>query len=655
MTSKSRQIPWLYMLLLAVTGAGVTIPAQAADSDVMAAYEAYQRKDTATLSQLSATMQNDLLAMYPQYFLLNLELDRQPAYAIEAFTRQYDGAALAEKLLGDWLEAQAVQGNYATASSLTSRLRNPDRSEACAIAVIQARTGNPAALEKVRQEWMGQGKQPETCQIAATALAGSTLVKPEERWTRLNMLLRQGKVMAASELALQMGERLSPEQLNQLAENPEAALMLPVDTRLQQSVYSFVLARLADRNVDEAANRLLADSSRLSPTLRAQAYRVLAMETYSNVSKNGFDRRILDWFRQSAGVPLAADEADAYARIAVRYGVWQDVLIALDALPEHAKQERVWRYWFARASESTSQPGAQQIARSFYSELANESDYYGLLARDRLGQRFSRLPASYNPTPQDLSRADQDVHLRRAFLLRQLGMPADFYNREWNWGIRMASVAGDDAKILAAAQRAQQNQWFDRSIHAADRADKLQNAALRFQTPFREQVSRYSQEVGLDPAWAYGLMRQESRFVMNARSHVGAGGLMQIMPNTGKWIAGKLGERYSASALGEIDTNVRYGTFYLKHVLTQLDDQPVLATAGYNAGPSRAKRWQDDQALPVDQYTESIPFLETRDYVKQVMTNAAHYGLLFNQGPQSIEQRMGRSIPSRSGAGIVGP
>ena len=627
----------------------------AADTDVVRAFEAYQRKDVATLSQLAQTMQNDRLAMYPEYFLLNLDLENQPFSAIDSFTRRYDGAALSEKLLGDWLEAQAQNGNFATARPLTARLRNPDRSEACAIAVIHANTGDPQALSTVQREWMGQGKQPETCQQAATLLARSALTTEEDRWTRLNALLRQGRVMAASELAMQMGQNLPVDQLTRLAENPDAAMSLPVNSRLDQSIYGFALARLADQNLDSAFNRVLADQSRLSSTALAQAYRILAMESYANVSRNGFDDRALNWFRQSAGVPLAADEADAYARLAVRAGSWPDVLKALDALPAQDKQERVWRYWFARASENNNQPGAQQIARTFYSELANDDDYYGLLARERLGRAFDRLPNAYQPNRNDLARADQDVHFQRAMLLRQYGLPAEWSNREWNWGVRMASVQNDDAKILAAAQRAQEAQWFDRSIHAADKAIRLQNSALRFQTPFRDTVVRYSQQVGLDPAWAYGLMRQESRFVMNARSSVGAGGLMQVMPDTAKWIARRLGEPYSPAALSDMNTNIRYGTFYLSHVLEQLGGQPVLATAGYNAGPNRAKRWQGDRALPVDQYTDSIPFLETRDYVKQVMTNAMHYGLLFNQQPQSITQRMGHQIPPRSDRGIVWP
>jgi len=130
---------------------------------------------------------------------------------------------------------------------------------------------------------------------------------------------------------------------------------------------------------------------------------------------------------------------------------------------------------------------------------------------------------------------------------------------------------------------------------------------------------------------------------------------MQVMPSTAQWVAKRMGERYDSSQLSDMETNIRYGTFYLNHIYGELGSQPVLATAGYNAGPLRAKRWQPNNApLAADQYTETIPFSETRNYVKQVMTNAVHYGLIFNQGGQSITKRMG-TIPTPNNQDIVGP
>ncbi len=126
--------------------------------------------------------------------------------------------------------------------------------------------------------------------------------------------------------------------------------------------------------------------------------------------------------------------------------------------------------------------------------------------------------------------------------------------------------------------------WYDRAIYAADRTTNKHNDTYRYVTPHKTNVVSHSYNAGIDPAWAYGLMRQESRFVTSARSHVGAGGLMQIMPDTAKLIARQMGETYNPAALSEMNTNIRYGTFYLSMIQGQLSNNPVLATAGYNAG-----------------------------------------------------------------------
>jgi soluble lytic murein transglycosylase len=223
--------------------------------------------------------------------------------------------------------------------------------------------------------------------------------------------------------------------------------------------------------------------------------------------------------------------------------------------------------------------------------------------------------------------------------------------REWNWSLRGA----DDRLLLAAAEVAREANWYDRAIYAADRTKVLHNYDLRYLAPFRDAVREYARSTGLDEAWVYGLMRQESRFVSQAKSGVGAGGLMQLMPATAKWVAGKLGLRYETGMVNDAGTNVQLGTYYLRHVLDKLSSQPVLATAGYNAGPNRARGWQEaDKSLEAPVYIESIGFSETRDYVKKVMTNAVYYAQAFGQGAQSLSARLG-TIPPRNPQEIEGP
>ena len=146
-------------------------------------------------------------------------------------------------------------------------------------------------------------------------------------------------------------------------------------------------------------------------------------------------------------------------------------------------------------------------------------------------------------------------------------------------------------------------------INSAERTDKKLNYNLRYISPFRDLTERYAAQAGVDPAWVYGLIRQESRFMIGARSNVGAHGLMQVMPATAREIAGKIG--MSPDQLHTMDGNIRMGTWYLGDAKRRLSNDEVMATAGYNAGPSRARRWQAATPLEGAIYAETIPFNET--------------------------------------------
>ncbi len=172
----------------------------------------------------------------------------------------------------------------------------------------------------------------------------------------------------------------------------------------------------------------------------------------------------------------------------------------------------------------------------------------------------------------------------------------------------------------------------------------------RFPTPHREQVVARSRDIGLDPAYVYGLIRQESRFVVEARSQVGASGLMQVMPATARWTARKIGlTDWRPQQITERDTNIQIGTAYLKFALDDFEGSLPLAAAAYNAGPSRARAWRNGPVLPGEIWAENIPFEETRDYVQRVLTNTVNYAALMSPAPQSLRQRLG-TVGPRSGA-----
>ena len=206
------------------------------------------------------------------------------------------------------------------------------------------------------------------------------------------------------------------------------------------------------------------------------------------------------------------------------------------------------------------------------------------------------------------------------------------------------------ARLLAASQWGEKHLLLHRAINTAIKVAEHYPVEheLLYPHPFKDQIEKFSEKADIDSNWVYGLIRQESRFIAAAQSHVGANGLMQIMPATAKWIAKELEiEDFEPESIYEINTNIYFGTTYLRSLLNRLDNNMILATAGYNAGPNRASRWQ--QALPQLTegaiFVETIPFTETRNYVQNVMANTVEYA-----------HSEGKTIPSfRNWLGNIDP
>jgi soluble lytic murein transglycosylase len=260
------------------------------------------------------------------------------------------------------------------------------------------------------------------------------------------------------------------------------------------------------------------------------------------------------------------------------------------------------------------------------------------------------------PTAEEMAQARANPSLPRAVKAIAMGLRSEGV-REWNYGTNLVNAQGQsgrmtDREMLAAAHWACEQEIWDRCINTSERTSMSQmDPALRFPMPFQAAVVQRAKEINLDPAFVYGLIRQESRFIMDARSHVGASGLMQVMPATARWTAKKIGmKNFSLDQINQRDTNIAIGTAYLKLVLESMDNSMAMAAAAYNAGPSRPRRWRapDQGKGPVLEaaiWAENIPFNETRDYVKKVLANTTNYAALISGQPQSLKARLGKVGP----------
>lgn len=619
-----------------------------ADSYFNQAEREASRGNTSQLANYQQLMASSSLGMYPEYWQLNRNLDSQPASVIVSFANRYPQTAMAEKLAADYAEAKARVGDYEAVRQVASYITNPDASESCAIALGFNHGGDSMrAYTQKGNVWLDTDKKlPQLCQQLATELNNNPMIGNDDREQRLYRMLRVGNNGDIVQLASRLGTAISYNQLMTVSNNPNAFFAqlgsMPT-TSTNRYLYLYGLGQLAKKSVNEAAMQLNYDLGRnpqfFDAKTRQYAYRTLGVARMNVNTDQGFSSEAVDWMQQSNGVPFNFEEAEDYAQAAIRFSRWTDLAQAIGAMDYKNQQQPIWQYWLAKAYKMG---GNSQQANQIFSQLAQTNDYYGLLAKDQLGQRFDRLPTNPSPTNNDYSRLAGDSFFNRAFTLYRLSANPTYTNREWNWAVKQARDRGDNAMILAAAQTASDMGWYDRAIYALETTKTISNSALAFPMPHQSSVVQYSRQAGIDPAWAYGIMRQESRFNIGARSGVGAGGLMQIMPDTARYIARKLGKPYDASRVAGGDTNIRYGTYYMGDILAKLGGQPVLATAGYNAGPNKAKTWQPENgSLAADQYVETIPYSETRHYVKAVMENATNYAVLLGGSNQPISQRMG--------------
>jgi soluble lytic murein transglycosylase len=307
--------------------------------------------------------------------------------------------------------------------------------------------------------------------------------------------------------------------------------------------------------------------------------------------------------------------------------------------PALRRKDPAWAYWYARAQK---QLGDDALAKENFQALAEQFNFYGQLAREELGVPIY-VPKRTHVDESLVKQASQKKGFARAERFYAMGLRFEG-NREWNWELRNLT----DRQLIASAEHAKRIGLYDRAVNTADRTKTEHDFTLRYPTPYKDSLLPIAQQVGLDVNWAYGLIRQESRFIMNAKSNVGASGLMQVMPSTAKYVAKKIGMNgFTVNQLGDTHVNLTLGSNYLNMVLQDLEGSWAMASAAYNAGPSRPKQWREKLQRPVEGaiFAETIPFNETRTYVKNVLSNANYYAAIANNKPGSLKDKLGTVIP----------
>ena len=635
--------------LHAQTNGKARAPAVSQDERFLAAREAFRVGQYPKVAEQAPHLRGYVLEPYVEYYLLRMKLEEASAAQAREFLIRHQGTYIADQLRRDWLKNLGKRQDWATFEAEFPALVGEDPELTCFALQARWKRGDASALEELRPLWTAPRDLPEGCVPLAEAEIAAGKLTARHVWDRVRSLLEAGQMSSAKRSVqyLPAGEAPDERTLDRIRRAPvgfiERADKLDLKKRANRELLLFAFARTA-RSDPEAGPSHFPHKLQERLPVEDQAW------VWGQFATQGAKRHLpaaLDWYARAEGAALSEEQLEWWVRAALREEQWATVRIVIERMGPLQRTEPTWTYWRARALRAA---GDKEAATALFTRLAGEYHFYGKLAREELGQPFSIPSRGYAPGEEAVTRMAANPALQRGLALLRLQQRVEGV-REWNWALR----GMDDEQLLAAAEFARRAEVWDRAINTADRTVGTHDFGVRFLAPYREVFAQRARDQGLEEPYVLGLVRQESRFIPDVRSVAGASGLMQLMPATARWVARQTGMKdYTPARVTDVEVNVALGTSYLKYVLDELDGSPVLAAAAYNAGPGRARKWKADRPLEGAIYAETIPFNETRDYVKKVLSNTMYYAALYGSGEaKPLKVRLGTIAPRRNGEGYA--
>ena len=632
------------------TANGQIVTQNKSDDVILEMNQAFKKNDKAQLSRLLPKAKGHALESWAAYWELRVRLDQASTAEIQEFLTTYAGTYAEDRLRNDWLLQLGRQRDWALIAQEYPRFRmNDDREVRCYALGTDAQLSKPETPAELKKLWYALRESDDGCTTVAEKLHDAKKLDSLDVWRKARLAMDNNRPRTAQS-ALNIESVELGKQAILIHADPQKYLdkRIVAFTRKRKELSVLALIRIANTDPDKAA-QLLEKKWGLMLTKEEHnwTWGVIGKQAAQKLQDNAHQY----FSKVSRNQDLNDDLLAWKARAALRQGDWKAVAATLDAM-EDAKNDATWICWKARAQLSTAATDAQRAeATAALKSIAGVKGFYEQLALEELGQAIS-VPVKPAPlTAQEKAAAQQNAGLQRALYALSLGLRPEG-NREWNYSTNLHTPGGmSERELLAAADLACSKQVWDRCINTSDRTKTQIDFDQRFPMPLKDTVLRKAKEVQLDPAYVYGLIRQESRFIMDAKSVVGASGLMQVMPATAKWTAKKIGlTNFQVNQLNEHETNVAIGTGYLKLVLDDFDGSMPLAAAAYNAGPSRSRAWRKGPVLEAAIWAENIPFTETRDYVKKVLSNTTNYAAIITGQPQSLKARLGTVGPRNAQA-----
>lgn len=576
-------------------------------------------------SRADAQQMLQKMADYPLLpYLQQRWLQRQlnDADNIETFLADYQGTPVDWPLRKRWLLhlAQRQHGKLFLANYSGS---SDAELECHALRFRLAAGEDPETLwPQVQALWAVGKSQPKVCDPLFASWRSADQLTPEIVWRRIQLSAEGGtsSLLPYLKTLLPENEQYLADMYLQTRRNPAVIAQtrfFPGKLIKERDILAYGLKRLIWRSPEQAL-RVWQRFDNDPYFTAAQRLNVQRQFAIALASKG--DQRASEWF---AGLPAELlDDTLAHWQVgdALKQQDWAAVQAVIERFPPELASRNRWQYWLARAYEEQNQPEKAQL---IFRQLAQQRHFYGFMAAAKLGLPPSLAHNPVNVSDDELVQLQQHPAVQRAKEWLAMGRLTEA-RREWNY---LQSVL-DEQQKLTSAKLAYQLAWYERAIFSLADVGYWDDIELRFPLAFQDEIQRSAQKSSIDSGWAMAIARRESSFMPDANSSAGARGLMQIMPDTANYIAKKT---VQVRQLYNPVINIDYGTDYLNYLMKRNDGNLLMATAAYNAGYSRVRQWIPSQhSMPADAWVETIPYHETREYVKAVITYYQIYNIRMN-------------------------
>lgn len=628
--------PGLLLVIIALFASSVHAgePSDAQRATFKQAYANAQQQGGDGWRQLASGLRDYPLYPYLQAAALEHDLKQTDLATVQSYITQYPDWIPAADLRRDFLLELARRQDWNDFLALYQ----PNLGDALTCDALQAKLSRGTTLDFDRDlaDLWSKASLPDACDPVFSAAHDQGLLTSTRLWSRIDRAAEAGQPGTIGKLAgwLAAEDKSTAQQLLLALRDPASAVNAAKawpDTARTREAVTIALTRLARRQSASAdgAWQNLQTHFTFSESQRDQILRTLALFHATDFNENALARLI--------DLPAAAQSDSTRewrARIALAEQDWNAVLAAIAAMSETQKLDGEWRYFRARALAALNRGDE---AQTVLAALSKEPTFFGFMAADKLSQPYAICPLQLAGDPQREQELLARPGLLRAFELYAVGLPK-LARREWS-----RALQGDNQTTQRlAADLANQRGWYDRAVFTLSSGDALRLYELRFPLASQDGVVPQAEQAGIEPAWAYGILRAESAWMSDARSGADARGLMQLVPATAAMVARSNGLNWNGGdSLYDPTTNITLGTRYLAQVASRYNDAPWLGSAAYNAGPNKVDQWLAARGtLAPDLFVATMPYKETREYVARVMAFSVIYDWRLNGKVVPLATRM---------------